>query len=169
MYALCSCFDHFRSRYPFYVKIQEIASRSVGDEFRYEYRLPPLNRWLKRDDNTNARRYVASPVCWSEVVDSQLTGPELIRETTEKIVQIKNRLLTSRSRQKSYADKRTKLLEFEVSDKALLNVSPWKGAVRFGKRGKLSPRYIGPFKILARVGLVLTPPMELPEEFERDS
>ncbi|GKC99956.1 hypothetical protein Tco_1170231 [Tanacetum coccineum] len=73
------------------------------------------------------------------VGDSQLTSPELIRETTEKIVQIKNRLLTARSRQKSYADKRAKLLEFEVGDKALLNVSPWKGAVCFGKRGKLSP------------------------------
>ncbi|GKA78917.1 putative reverse transcriptase domain-containing protein [Tanacetum coccineum] len=57
-----------------------------------------------------------SHVCWSEVGDSQLTGPELIRETTEKIVQIKNRLLTARSRQKSYTDRRTKPLEFEVGE-----------------------------------------------------
>ncbi|GJX84253.1 putative reverse transcriptase domain-containing protein, partial [Tanacetum coccineum] len=91
------------------------------------------------------------PVCWSEVRDSQITGPELIRETTEKIVQIKNRLLTARSLQESYADKRAKSLEFEVGDMVLLKVSPWKGVVRFGKRGKLSPCYIGPFKILARV------------------
>ncbi|GKB79690.1 putative reverse transcriptase domain-containing protein [Tanacetum coccineum] len=75
-----------------------------------------------------------SPVCWSEVEDSQLTGLELIRETIEKIVQIKNRLLTARSRQKSYADRRTKPLEFEVDYMVLLKVSPWKGAVRFGKR-----------------------------------
>ncbi|GKF42713.1 putative reverse transcriptase domain-containing protein, partial [Tanacetum coccineum] len=108
-------------------------------------------------------RKCRSPVCWSEVGDSQLTGPELIRDTTEKIVQIKNRLLIARSRQKSYADKRLKPLEFEVGDMVLLKVSPWKGVVRFEKRGKLSPRYIGPFKILARVG-PLAYTFELPEE-----
>ncbi|GJV66294.1 putative reverse transcriptase domain-containing protein [Tanacetum coccineum] len=99
-------------------------------------------------------RKCRSPICWSEVGDSQLTGPELIRETTEKIVHIKNCLLIARSRQKSNADRRTKPLEFEVGDKVLLKVSPWKGAVCFRKRGKLSPRYIGPFRILARVGPV---------------
>ncbi|GJV30249.1 putative reverse transcriptase domain-containing protein [Tanacetum coccineum] len=110
------------------------------------------------------RRKCRSPVCWSEVGDSQLTGPELIRDTTEKIVQIKNRLLTARSRQKS-ADKRAKPLEFKVDDMVLLKVSPWKGAVHFGKRGKLSPCYIRPFKILARVGLVAYT-LELPEELK---
>ncbi|GKE32943.1 putative reverse transcriptase domain-containing protein [Tanacetum coccineum] len=78
---------------------------------------------------------------------------------------IKNRLLTARSRQKSYADRRTKPLEFEVGDMVLLKVSSWKGAVRFGKRGKLSPRCIGPFKILARVGHVAYT-LELPEELK---
>ncbi|GKA30546.1 putative reverse transcriptase domain-containing protein [Tanacetum coccineum] len=106
-----------------------------------------------------------SPVCWSEVRDSQLTGPELIREMTEKIVQIKNRLLTTRSHQKSYADRRSKLLEFEVGDMVLLKVSPWKSAASFRKRGKLSPCYIGPFKILARVGPVAYT-LELPKELK---
>nr|GEU62485.1 putative reverse transcriptase domain-containing protein [Tanacetum cinerariifolium] len=78
---------------------------------------------------------------------------------------IKNRLLAARSRQKSYADKRLKPLEFKVSDMVLLKVSPCKGAVRFGKRGKLSPRYIGSFKILARVGLVAYT-LDLPEELK---
>ncbi|GJR50233.1 putative reverse transcriptase domain-containing protein [Tanacetum coccineum] len=110
-------------------------------------------------------RKCRSPVCWSEVGDSQLTGPELIRDTTKKIVQIKNRLLTARSRQKSYADRRLKLLEFEVGDMVLLKVSPWKGTVHFGKRGKLSPRYIGPFKIVARVGPVAYM-LEFPEELK---
>ncbi|GJY85046.1 putative reverse transcriptase domain-containing protein [Tanacetum coccineum] len=110
-------------------------------------------------------RKCRSPVCWSEVGDSQLTGPELIRDTTEKIVQIKNRLLAARSRQKSYADRRLKSLEFEVGDMVLLKVSPWKGAVRFGKRRKLSPRYIGPFKVLARIGPVAYT-LELPEELK---
>ncbi|GKA00792.1 putative reverse transcriptase domain, ribonuclease H-like domain, aspartic peptidase domain protein, partial [Tanacetum coccineum] len=110
-------------------------------------------------------RKCRSPVCWSEVGDSQLTGPELTRDTTEKIVQIKNRLLNARSRQKSYADRRFKPLEFEVGNMVLLKVSPWKGAMHFGKRGKLSPRYIRPFKIVARVGLV-DYTLKLPEELK---
>nr|GEY25797.1 putative reverse transcriptase domain-containing protein [Tanacetum cinerariifolium] len=99
-------------------------------------------------------RKCRSPVCESEVGDSQLTGPKLIRETTKKIVQIKNRLLTARSRQKSYADVRHKPMEFEVGDMVMLKVSPWKGVIRFRKRGKLSPRYIGPFEIIKRIGPV---------------
>ncbi|GKE64224.1 hypothetical protein Tco_1518385 [Tanacetum coccineum] len=110
-------------------------------------------------------RKCRSPVCWSKVGDSQLTGPELICDTTEKIVQIKNRLLTTRSRQKSYADKRLKPLEFEVGDMVLLKVSPWKDAVHFGKHKKLSPHYIGPFKILVRVGPVAYT-LELPKELK---
>ncbi|GJR45396.1 putative reverse transcriptase domain-containing protein [Tanacetum coccineum] len=110
-------------------------------------------------------RKCRSPVCWSEVGDAQLTGPEMIRETTKMIVQIKNRLLAARSRQKSYADVRRKPLEFKVGDKVILKVSLWKGVVRFGKRGKLSPRYIGPFKILSRVGPVAYK-LELPRELQ---
>ncbi|GKE36012.1 putative reverse transcriptase domain-containing protein [Tanacetum coccineum] len=110
-------------------------------------------------------RKCRSHVCWSEVGDSQLTGPELTRDTTEKIAQIKNRLLAARSRQNSYADKRVKPLEFEVGDMVLLKVSPWKGVVHFVKRGKLSPHYTGPFKILARVGPVAYT-LELPEELK---
>ncbi|GJU83233.1 putative reverse transcriptase domain-containing protein [Tanacetum coccineum] len=111
-------------------------------------------------------RKCRSPICWAEVGDAQLTGPEIIRETTEKIIQIKHRLQASRDRQRSYADKRRKPLEFQVGDKVMLKVSPWKGVIRFGKRGKLNPRYIGPFKILAKVGMVAYR-LELPEKLSR--
>ncbi|GKC24454.1 putative reverse transcriptase domain-containing protein, partial [Tanacetum coccineum] len=100
------------------------------------------------------------------VGDSQLTGPEIIYETTEKIVQIKSRIQAARDRQKSYADVRRKPLEFQIGDKVMLKVSPWKGVIRFGKRGKLNPRYIGPFKIKAKVGTVAYQ-LELPEQFSR--
>ncbi|GJY63372.1 putative reverse transcriptase domain-containing protein [Tanacetum coccineum] len=83
-----------------------------------------------------------SPMIWTEVGESQLIGPEIMQETTEKIIQIKERLKTSRSRQKSYADKRRKSLEFQFGDRVLLNVSSWKGVVQFGKKGKLAPRYV---------------------------
>ncbi|GKE77431.1 putative reverse transcriptase domain-containing protein, partial [Tanacetum coccineum] len=71
---------------------------------------------------------------WAEVGESQLIGPEIVKETTNKIVQIKERLKTARDRQKSYADHRRKPLEFSVDDKVLLKVSPWKGVVHFVKR-----------------------------------
>ncbi|GJU73187.1 putative reverse transcriptase domain-containing protein [Tanacetum coccineum] len=86
----------------------------------------------------------------AEVGDAQLTGPEIIHETTDKIIQIKKRIQAARDRQKSYADRRHKPLEFEVGDKVMLKVSPWKGVIHFGKRGKLNPRYTGPFKIIAK-------------------
>ncbi|KAD1131209.1 hypothetical protein E3N88_43249 [Mikania micrantha] len=97
-------------------------------------------------------RKCRSLICWAEVGDSQLTGPELVHETTEKIVQIRKRMAAARDRQKSYADKRRKPLEFQVGGRVLLKVSPWKGVTRFGKRGKLNPRYIGPFEITKRIG-----------------
>ncbi|GKC80977.1 hypothetical protein Tco_1136694 [Tanacetum coccineum] len=86
-----------------------------------------------------------------------------MQETTEKIIQIKERLKTARSRQKSYADKRRKPLEFQVRDRVLLKVSPWKRVVRFGKKGKLALRYVGPFEIVERVGPVAYR-LKLPQE-----
>ncbi|GKE77444.1 putative reverse transcriptase domain-containing protein, partial [Tanacetum coccineum] len=82
------------------------------------------------------------------------------------IIQIKKRIQAARDRQKSYADRRRKPLEFEVGDKVMLKVSPWKGVIRFGKRGKLNPRYIRPFRIIAKVG-TLSYRLELLEQLSR--
>nr|GFC59881.1 putative reverse transcriptase domain-containing protein [Tanacetum cinerariifolium] len=111
-------------------------------------------------------RKCRSPICWAEVGDRQLTGPEIIHETTKKIVQIKSCIQAARDHQKSYADVRRKPLEFQVGDKVMLKVSPWKGVIRFGKRRKLNPRYIGPFKILAKVETVAYR-LELLEQLSR--
>ncbi|GJS02633.1 putative reverse transcriptase domain-containing protein, partial [Tanacetum coccineum] len=94
------------------------------------------------------------PVLWEEIGKSSLIGPELVQETTDKVVLIKEKLKAARDHQKSYANNRRKPLGFEVGDRVLLKVSPWKGVIRFGKKGKLTPRYVGPFEILERIGPV---------------
>nr|GEW55444.1 putative reverse transcriptase domain-containing protein [Tanacetum cinerariifolium] len=100
-------------------------------------------------------RKCRSPICWTKVREAQVLGPELIQETTEKI-----------DRQKTYADLKRKPMEFRVGDKVMLKVSPWKGVVRFVKRGKLNPRYDGPFKVLERVGDVAYK-LDFPEDLSR--
>nr|GFC28945.1 putative reverse transcriptase domain-containing protein [Tanacetum cinerariifolium] len=111
-------------------------------------------------------RKCRSPVYWAEVGDAQLTGLEIIHETTEKIVQIKSRIQAAHDRQKSYADLKRKPMDFQVGDKVMLKVSPWKGVVRFGKQGKLNPRYIGPFQVLSKVGNVAYR-LELPQQLSQ--
>ncbi|GKA31745.1 putative reverse transcriptase domain-containing protein [Tanacetum coccineum] len=113
-------------------------------------------------------RKCQSPVCWAEVGEAQLTGLELIQETTEKIVLIKQRIQAAQDRQKSYADLKRKPMEFKVGDRVMLKVSPRKGVVRFGKQGKLNPRYVRPFKVLAKVRKVAYR-LELPQELSRTS
>ena len=95
-----------------------------------------------------------SPLGWAEVEESSITGPNLIRDTLEKVSLIRQRLLMDQSRQKSCTDVRRRPLEFEVGNHVFLKVMPKRGVVRFGKRGKLSPRFIVPFEILERVGTV---------------
>ncbi|KAL0537311.1 hypothetical protein IC582_026288 [Cucumis melo] len=95
-----------------------------------------------------------SPVCWGEVGEQRLMGPELVQSTNEAIQKIRSRMHTAQSRQKSYADVRRKDLEFEIGDKVFLKVAPMRGVLRFERRGKLSPRFVGPFEILERIGPV---------------
>jgi hypothetical protein len=91
-----------------------------------------------------------------------LVGPDWVQYTSEKVREIRQNILAAQSRHKSYADVRRRDLEFVVGDQVLLRVSPTRGVVRFGVSGKLSPRYIGPFSILARVGS-LAYRLQLPE------
>nr|GEZ24810.1 putative reverse transcriptase domain-containing protein [Tanacetum cinerariifolium] len=86
--------------------------------------------------------------------ESSLTGFELVQERTDKVVLVKEKPKATRDHQKIYVDYGRNSLEFEVGDRVLLKVTPWKGVVHFGKKGKLAPRYLGPFEILVRIGLV---------------
>ena len=95
-----------------------------------------------------------SSICWTEVGESSIIGLDLIRNTSEKVSLIRQHLLTAQSRQKSYTDVQRRPLEFEVGDHVFLKVMPNRGVVRFGKRGKPSPRFIGPFEILEKVDTV---------------
>ena len=99
-------------------------------------------------------RKCRAPTCWDEVGERIIEGPELVRITNEKVDVAKEKLKEARSRQKSYADKGRKSKEFEPGEHVFLKVSPWKRVKRFGLKGKLSPRYIGPFQILERIGEV---------------
>ncbi|GJU36982.1 putative reverse transcriptase domain-containing protein [Tanacetum coccineum] len=90
----------------------------------------------------------------------------MVQETTEKVIQIKQRIQAARNQQKRYADLKRKPMEFQVGDRVMLKVSPWKGVVHFGKRAKLNPRYVGTFKVLAKVGAVAYK-LELPQELSR--
>ena len=95
-----------------------------------------------------------SLVCWIKVGGRPFIGPDLVRDTSDQVDLIRNYLLIGQSWQKSYPDRRRQPLEFEVGDHVFLKVTPKRGVVRFSKRGKLSPKYIGPFEVLERVGTI---------------
>ena len=97
-------------------------------------------------------RKCRSPICWDVEGLRQIKGPDLIQKTVEKVQVVKKCLKAAQDRQKSYADKHHREMEYNVGEKVFLKVSPWKGILQFGKQGKLSPRYVGPYEILERIG-----------------
>ncbi|KAM1721715.1 hypothetical protein ACFX12_023218 [Malus domestica] len=111
-------------------------------------------------------RACRTPLCWSEVGERILEGPEIVDETTQNVQVIKSNLKAAQDRQKSLADRHTTDRVYDVGDWVFLKLSPWRGVVRFGKRGKLSPRYIGPYVIIERVGEVAYR-LELPPELSK--
>ena len=102
------------------------------------------------------------PLLWNEVGDKQLFAPDLIKESEEKVKLIRDRLKVAQSRQKSYADSKRKEVVYEIGDRAYLRVSPLRGVKRFGVKGKLAPRFVGPYRVLERMGEVAYK-LELPE------
>nr|GEV24453.1 putative reverse transcriptase domain-containing protein [Tanacetum cinerariifolium] len=152
---LCSCMIDFGNGWERHLPLVKF---SYNNSYHASIKVAPFEALY-------GRKY-QPPVCWAEVRDAQLTGPELIHEKTKKILQIKQRIQAARDRQKSYDDVRRKPLEFQVGDRVMLKVSPWKGVVRFGNQGKLNPRYIGPFKVLAKVETIAYR-VELPEQLSR--
>ena len=111
-------------------------------------------------------RACRTPLCWSEVGERPLVGPEIVEETTQNVQVITANLKAAQDRQKSLADRRATDRVYKVDDWVFLKLSPWKGVVRFGKKGKLSPRYIEPYQIIERVGEIAYR-LELPSELSK--
>jgi hypothetical protein len=111
-------------------------------------------------------RKCCTPLNWSETGDSKIFGPDILQEAEDKVHMIPGHLKAAQSRQKNYSNKRRRELTFQIRDLVYLRVSPLKGMQRFQVKGKLAPRYIGPFKILARRGEV-SYQLELPPELSK--
>ena len=105
-------------------------------------------------------------LCWTELSEKKVIGPDLIQETEEKVKMIREILKVAIDRQKSYADMKRKDIRYEVGEKVFLKVLPWKKVMRFGKKGKLSPRFISPYEVIEKVGPVAYR-LALPPEVEK--
>ena len=99
-------------------------------------------------------RRCRTPMCWTELQEHKIIGPDLVKDIEEKVRIIQHRLKAASDRQRSYANLKRKDIEYEVRDKVFLKVSPWKKILHFGRKGKMSPRFISPYEILERVGPV---------------
>ena len=111
-------------------------------------------------------RKCRTPLCWDEVGERKLSSPEIVQVTTDNVNVIRDRLKIAQDRHKSYADNRMRDLEFQVEDQVFMRISPWKGLLRFGKKGKFSPRYMVPYEIDERIGKVAYR-LRLPPELAR--
>ncbi|KAK8651488.1 hypothetical protein V6N13_141089 [Hibiscus sabdariffa] len=152
---LRGCVIDFRGSWEEFLPLAEFA---YNNSYRASIRMAPYEALYGRKCRT--------PVCWTELYDRKILGPELIQETENTVRLIRDRLKQAFDRQKSYADRRRKDIEFAVGDHVFLKVSPWKKVLRFGRKGKLSPRFIGPYRILERVGTVAYR-LELPPQLSR--
>nr|GFC67343.1 putative nucleotidyltransferase, ribonuclease H [Tanacetum cinerariifolium] len=143
MLAVVYAFEKFRS----YLKVQYcLSSSDRRSDWHASIKCAPFEMLYGRK--------CRAPICWDRVGERVIEGPEMIEVTNAKVAVAKEKLKEAPTRQKSYDDKHRRSLEFQPGDHVLLKVSPARRVRRFGIKGKLSPRFIGPFKILYRVGEV---------------
>ena len=152
---LRACVIEFKGSWDMHLSMMEFA---YNNSYQSSIGMAPFEALYERK--------CRNPVCWDEVGERKLIGPELVQITLDKIQIVRDRLKIARDRQKSYADKRRRDLQFNVGDRVFLKVSPWKGVLRFRRRGKLRPRYIGPYEIIAIVGPVAYR-LDLPPELSK--
>ncbi|KAL2251426.1 UNVERIFIED_CONTAM: Transposon Ty3-G Gag-Pol polyprotein, partial [Sesamum indicum] len=136
-----SCVIEFRGNWDDHLPLMELA---YNNSFHSSISMAPYEALYGRK--------CRSPICWDIEGLRQLEGPELVQEIVDKIKTVKKCFKAVQDRQKSYVDKHRREMEYKVGEKVFLKVSPWRGILRFGKQGKLSLRYIGPYEILERVG-----------------
>ena len=111
-------------------------------------------------------RKCKTPLCWTELSEKKVIGPDLIQETEEKVKMIRERLKVVADRQKSYADLKRKYIQYKIGEKVFLKVSPWNKVMRFRKNGKLSPRFIGSYEVIEKV-VPVAYRLALPPELEK--
>lgn len=145
----------FRGSWENYLSLAEFA---YNNSYQASIRMAPYEALYGRRCRT--------PSCWTELGEGQILGPELVADTEDKVRIIRDRLKEASDRKKLYADLKRKEIEYSVGDMVFLKVSPWKKILRFGKKGKLSPQFIGPYRVLKRVGPVAYQ-LELPQELDR--
>ncbi|KAG8485768.1 hypothetical protein CXB51_019099 [Gossypium anomalum] len=149
------CVLEFQGSWEKYLALVEFA---YNNSFQSSIQMAPYEALYGRKCRT--------PLYWTELSEKRIHRVDLIKETEEKVKVIRDCLKAASNRQKSYADLKRKEIEFQVGDKVFLKVSPWKKILRFGRKGKLSPRFIGPYKIIGRVGPVAYR-LALPTELEK--
>jgi hypothetical protein len=140
---LRACVQHYGKDWD---KCLSLAEFSYNNSYQSSLKMAPFEALYGRRCRT--------PLNWSQAREREIFGPDLVLEAEEKVRVIKKNLETAQARQKSYYDKRRKPLQFEVGDHVYLKVSPTKGVQRFGIKGKLAPRYIGPYEIIETCGPV---------------
>ncbi|KAG8474912.1 hypothetical protein CXB51_031631 [Gossypium anomalum] len=149
------CVLEFQGSWERYLPLVEFA---YNNSYQTSLKMAPYEALYGRKCRT--------PLYWTELKENQIYGVDLIKETEEKVKVIRDCLKAVSDRQKSYADLKRKDIEFQVGDKVFLKVSPWKKVLRFGRKGKLSPRFIGPYEVIEKVGPVAYR-LALPPELEK--
>ena len=150
---LRGCVMEFSGSWDRYISLMEF---SYNNSFQSSIGMAPYEALYDQKCRT--------PVCWTELNEHKVTGPDIVKDTEEKVQVIRERLKAASDRQKSYVDLKRRDIAYEVGDKVFLKVSPWRKILRFRKKGKLSPRFIGPYEVLERIGPMayrLALPLEL--------